>query len=135
MKCNETDFIQRLTLHPPLRHNITPNERKAIQELKKNPQLVIKPADKGGSIVIQNRSDYLKEGYNQLSNHDFYLELDRDLTEEHRVTVQNKIEDMFQNGEIDVTVKEYLTDIHCKTSNFYMLPKIHKGTLPPPGPG
>ena len=30
-------------------------------------------------------------------------------------------------------VKEYLTDIHCKTLNFYLLPKIHKGIIPPPG--
>ena len=132
-RCNESDFVQRHFPHTAHRQNITPNERKAIKELQNNTQIVIKPADKGGSIVIQNRSDYLREGYKQLSNHDFYMELNYDPTELNRITVQNKIEDMFQNGEIDITVKEYLTDVHCKTPNFYMLPKIHKGITPPQG--
>jgi hypothetical protein len=40
---------------------------------------------------------------------------------------------MFQNGEIDDTVKTYLSDKSCKASRFYLLPKIHKGVIPPPG--
>ena len=133
VRCNESDFIQRLTPHNKKRQNISPIERRTLAELQKNTQLVIKPADKGGSIVILNRSDYLIEGYKQLSNDDFYLELDTDPTESNRKLIQDTIEDLFQNGEIDISVKEYLTDKHCKTPNFYMLPKIHKGITPPPG--
>jgi hypothetical protein len=40
---------------------------------------------------------------------------------------------MFQDGEIDDSVKNYLTDTTCRTSELYLLPKIHKGVTPPPG--
>jgi hypothetical protein len=59
--------------------------------------------------------------------------LDNNPTEKHRLEVQNAVEDMFQNGEIDDSVKKYLTDTTCRTSELYLLPKIHKGVTPPPG--
>ena len=40
---------------------------------------------------------------------------------------------MYQNGEIDDSVREFLSDTHCRAPNFYLLPIIHKGILPPPG--
>jgi hypothetical protein len=43
------------------------------------------------------------------------------------------VEDLYQRGEIDETVKIFLTDKSCKASRFYLLPKIHKGITPPPG--
>eukprot|EP00061_Rhincodon_typus_P017302 g45939.t1 len=38
--------------------NITQAQRNAIRTLKTNCNIVIKPADKGGTIVIQNRTDH-----------------------------------------------------------------------------
>ena len=43
------------------------------------------------------------------------------------------LEDMQQNGEIDTSTQSYLSDKTCRTSEFYMLPKIHKLVTPPPG--
>ena len=40
---------------------------------------------------------------------------------------------MYENSEIEDSVKEFLTYHHCRTANFYLLPKIYKGILPPPG--
>ena len=57
------------------RFNTTKAERKAINTLKKNSKIVIKPADKGGAIVIQNVEDYIKEGERQLSNTTHYQKL------------------------------------------------------------
>ena len=133
VKSNETDFIKRRAFTNPSSTNFSPKERKAITELRNNPSIVIKPADKGGAVVILSRSDYLREGFNQLSQTEYYQLLDTDITETHRTIVQNAIEDMFQNGEIDETVKAYLTDKHCRTAKFYLLPKIHKNINPPPG--
>jgi hypothetical protein len=36
-------------------------------------------------------------------------------------------------GDIDESVKLYLTDKHCKCPNLYFLPKIHKKQRPVPG--
>ena len=60
---NERDFNKRGKF-PQLSMNISPNERKAIRELRDNQKIVIKPADKGSATVILNREDYLAEGLN-----------------------------------------------------------------------
>ena len=69
--------------------NISPNERKAIRELRDNNKIVIKPADKGSAVVILNREDYLAEGFKQLSDANFYQIQDSDLTEKHRTEIQS----------------------------------------------
>ena len=43
------------------------------------------------------------------------------------------MEDMYQNGEIDITVRDYLMEPGILTPQMYLLPKIHKGVTPPPG--
>eukprot|EP00061_Rhincodon_typus_P007574 g29407.t1 len=48
--------------------NVTQAQHDAIQALKTNHNIVIKPADKRGAIVKQNRTDYCKEVYQQLNN-------------------------------------------------------------------
>ena len=129
---NERDFNQRGKF-PHRSMNISPNERKAIKELRDNETIVIKPADKGSAVVILNREDYLTEGYKQLSDVNFYQKQDSDLTEKHRTEVQSFITKLYYEGEIDSSVMRYLTDDHCKTARLYLLPKIHKGKIPPPG--
>ena len=39
---------------------------------------------------------------------------------------------MYLNGEIDIKTL-YLTDRDCGTAHLYLLAKIHKGKIPPPG--
>ena len=46
---------------------------KAIMtRLKENNSIIIKKADKGSNVVIQNRSDYIEEGLSQLQETSFY---------------------------------------------------------------
>jgi hypothetical protein len=40
---------------------------------------------------------------------------------------------MLTCGEIDITVYNYLVSKEARTPNLYLLPKIHKGVMPPPG--
>ena len=129
---NENEFNSRPPLIKQYRDNLTPNERKALKELMDNKDIIIKSSDKGGAICIQDRQHYLEEGYRQLTKSKYYTKLDHDITETHRVQVQNFIEDMFQNGEIDITVKEYLTDTTCRCSELYLLAKLHKFKFPLP---
>eukprot|EP00061_Rhincodon_typus_P008498 g31160.t1 len=41
--------------------NITQAQRNSIHALNTNRNIVTKPVDKGGAIVVQNRTDYCKE--------------------------------------------------------------------------
>ena len=131
--CNEQDFNSRQNYKPPLRQNLTLGERKALRELLNDKRLIFKPADKGQALVCQNRIDYLKEGYRQISDTAFYQKQEVDLTDSFQREISNFVEDMFQNGEIDETVKKYLLYDTSRTARLYFLPKIHKGTMPPPG--
>ena len=80
-------------------------------------------------MVIQNRLDYLKEGYRQLSDPKFYSKLGNDPTAKYKREVNNLVEDLYQNGEIDGTVKHYLLVTQFRTPEFYTIPKIHKNPL------
>ena len=51
-------------------------ERKALRELKCNTDLVINEADKGSTIVVQNRTDYIKDALEHLNDPNTYKELD-----------------------------------------------------------
>ena len=50
------------------KRNLSHKELQAMRDLHNNPDITIKPADKGGSIVIMNTMDYIQEAQRQLSN-------------------------------------------------------------------
>ena len=133
-------FIQQneLTLNrtktPKFHHqNISKEERLAFKELTSNSSITVKPADKGGAVVVLNTIDYINEGLRQLSDDNFYIETDTDLTTQHKTLINNKIKDMYEDKEIDLKCHDYLLDSTGRTSLFYMLPKIHKRLENPPG--
>ena len=121
---------------PPSTHkraNLHKTEFDALRSLRSNTEIVIKKADKGSAVVIQNRTDYISEGLRQLNDKQFYKQVDSDLTSYHRDIVSRRVNDMLKSGEITQKCAEYLVIDNPKTANFYLLPKIHKGKLPPPG--
>ena len=130
---NHVDYNNRPVYKAPDKKNLTRAEEKCIKGLKNDKNIVIKNADKGSSVVIMNRSDYLIEGYKQLSDPLFYRHVDEDLSKQHMNEIALRVESMYQDCEIDETVKVYLTGKTFKTARFYLLPKIHKKTIPPPG--
>ena len=69
---------------PKIRHhNISNEERLALNNLAKDTNIVIKPADKGGAVVVWDRAKYITEGLRQVSDNNFYIETDTDLTSKH----------------------------------------------------
>ena len=115
------------------KQNITLAERKAIEQLISNRDIIIKPADKGSGVVIMNTSDYVFEAYRQLNDINFYQALDNDLTLIYEMEISRFLSVMFQNKEIDISCFMFLNPQNTKPGRFYLLPKIHKGKLPPPG--
>jgi hypothetical protein len=65
----------------PAKPNISKNELQTIHNLKIDNDLIVKPADKGGAIVIWPKDAYLAEAYRQLndSSHNQKLTLDPNL--------------------------------------------------------
>ena len=55
-----------LVYYPP--YNLSSSERKALQELKCDTDLMIDKADKGSTIVVQSRADYIKDASHHLDD-------------------------------------------------------------------
>ena len=102
-------------------------EFETLRSLKSNKDIIIKKADKGSAIVIQDRADYIKEGLKQLNDTKFYKPVPNDLTYEHKELVSLQVTKMLKFGEIDQKCADYLILEIPRTANFYLLPKIHKG--------
>ena len=62
--------------------NLTREQMSSLRELSENPEIVIKKADKGSAVVVMNTTDYLREGYRQLSDPKFYTKIGHDSTEQ-----------------------------------------------------
>ena len=125
--------LQFVVPRSPHNQNLSKNEKIALRELEKNNNIVIKAADKGSAIVIQNKTDYIQEALRQLGNKSHYVMSQNDLSDAHMSQITNQVQIMFDNGEISEACKAFLTDFKHRTSRFYLLPKIHKNILPPPG--
>ena len=123
---NQTE-LEQSDFTPTYRRNIT----KA--SLKNNSTIVIKKADKGSAVVVQNRCDYISEGLRQLNDPSFYQEKQINLTAAHNDKVCTKVTEMLTRGEISQKTADYLV-LQCpRTAKFYLLPQIHKNKTPPPG--
>ena len=111
-------------------HNLSKEERLSLNSLKSKGEIVIKKADKGSSIVVMNRSDYISEAERQLSDTKFYKKLPKDLTQEHQTDVNNLVEKLLRLEYISEPIYHCLLNTKPKTSSLYLLPKIHKITKP-----
>ena len=125
--------LHRLKYRQSRKKNLTKEEYKSIKSLRNNPDIIIKPADKGSAIVILDKHYYKNEGERQLYNNHFYEETETDLTGEviHRVNLY--VNNMLQRGQISQNTSNYLTSDIDGTQQLYLLPKIHKDINNPPG--
>ncbi|XP_073443832.1 uncharacterized protein [Dendrobates tinctorius] len=103
--------------------NISAQKRKAIQSLKTNKEIIIKPADKGGAIVMMNTSDYMKEANRQLMDTRYYRKLESDPTQDYYKEL-NKLVSCLPDQSI--RAGDDLIPETPRIGTFYMLPKIHK---------
>ena len=113
--------------------NITNKEQLAFKKLSRDKEITIKPADKGGAIVIQNTVDYIKEADRQFGDQKTYKKLELNPTADFQKEIDETLTKLVKNGEISQRVKKMLSNGNPKTPNIYFLPKIHKNKLPPPG--
>ena len=76
------ELLNEINISPNYRRfNLPKSERKATISLATNDKITIKPADKGGKIVIQDTTDYIKECERQLNDITYYGRLYSDPTE------------------------------------------------------
>ena len=101
-----------------------------MRDLHNNRIIIIKPADKGGSIVIMKTTDYVQEAQRQLLNPEYYKSLTSDPTTTYNKYIHHLIDQAWRLGIINDITKESLQTKNPRISTFYMLPKIHKPRNP-----
>jgi hypothetical protein len=74
--------------HPP-RPNITKQERRALNTLKKEKDIMILPADKGCATVVLDRSEYIAKMEGLVKDTNTYSPLPKDPTEKFRTQLVN----------------------------------------------
>ena len=63
----------------------------ALIALKDRTDIIIKPADKGPSVVVMDRDQYISEAEGQLNNNTYYQLLDHDPTTEFATQVAETV--------------------------------------------
>lgn len=107
--------------------NLTSGEKNALRELINNPEIVIKPADKGSVVVVMDRDQYLWEGHKQLEDKKYYLKLNKPIFMETLTEITEIFQRIYNKKLINAKQRNYLIgDTEPRARRFYMLPKIHK---------
>lgn len=101
----------------------------ALKDLRKDKSIIIKPADKGGALVILNTNDYIDKCMAHLNDPNVYQVLTYDPTQE----VNNEIKSYIQrrrNISLPEDAHLRLVPNYPRTAEFYILHKIHKPGAP-----
>ncbi|XP_040196440.1 uncharacterized protein LOC120929221 [Rana temporaria] len=125
--------IENLVIPKISDNNLSKKQQQALTELTSNSELVIKPSDKGGNVVVMTRIQYIKMCDKILCNDNWYKIIAEDDVPKARSDYISLISLAFQQGLIDQDLREYLEIKWPITPTFYSLPKIHKDIRDPPG--
>jgi len=101
---------------------------KCVTELRNNEEIIIKPADKGGAVVVMQKELYRQQAMRQLNNRKYYEPLDFPIYVDTAYKIYQVLNRMRHNGDISAKQMAYLKpDLSNITPRyFYLLPKIHK---------
>ncbi|XP_066434935.1 collagen alpha-1(XXI) chain-like [Eleutherodactylus coqui] len=124
----------KMLRRPKEKHqNMSKLELEAIKNLSTDQTLTIKPADKGGAIVIMDATKYVEEIQKQLGNIDVYEKLHFDPTMKFQTQLRIMYNEALIGGIIDESMVKFFDIPHPIIPTLYVLPKIRKDLLNPPG--
>ncbi|CAJ0930570.1 unnamed protein product [Ranitomeya imitator] len=95
-----------------VRHNLSVEEKRALSTLKENKQIIIKSADKGGSIVVLDRDYYMREIRTQLRDIDTYQPIGNNPTFEISKEIKDLVTHYTTIGIIDTKLGDFLVKQH-----------------------
>ena len=122
--------IRRLAPSNPDKPNLTPEQTQALDLLRKNKDIVVKPADKGSAIVIMNRKDYILEADRQLAVARHYKSIPQPIFPDRCELLNDILRDMKSKKLISAKEFNFLkAEPSARERYFYLLPKIHKDPL------
>lgn len=118
---------------PKIRYNLNREQMALLKALAQDSSITIKPADKGGGLVILDSDVYDQEVLRQLNDCNFYLKLEQEPTSQYQKQVRVVLSEGLALDQISKDLYDFLYVEYPRVPLFYVLPKIHKPGFPPKG--
>lgn len=127
--------VDKLFCDSPVKNkfSLSMSEKDAFDKLCRDKDTVVKPADKGGGLVILPTALYNSEVLRQLQNTRYYKALTSDPTRQFQSETEHFLKTAHLGGSISEKELQYLFSYSPTKPIFYILPKIHKDLTNPPG--
>ena len=93
--------------------------------LKDDKSIIIKGTDKGATVIVWDREDYIKKATKQLEDQEVYMEVPND-SSALVSTIFKSLEKIRKSGDLPQDTLNYFLVKDPKFARFYLLPKIHK---------
>ena len=110
--------------------NVSKQEWKAIDQLKKDDSIMILPADKGRITVIMNKSEYEEKCEQLLKEEKTYKKLKGDPTRKYKMELGNVLKELKDSKKLTPGLHKKLYPTVDQPPRFYGLPKVHKKNTP-----
>ena len=115
-------------MQPP-KYNLTKGEHKAMEELKKDKTRMILTADKGISIVVLDKEEYIKKA-DELLSQSYYKNISTDPTNKYKNKLLTLLKKIKTEGGVDDATCRRLYPTGASPPKFYGLPNVHKTGMP-----
>ena len=109
--------------------NISKEEYKALNELKRDRNRLILTADKGVALVVIDKADYIEKA-EELLNKETYKKIPEDPTHRQKDKLINILRNINTEGGLSEEAYRILYSTGAGSPKFYGLPKIHKPGIP-----
>nr|VZI48796.1 unnamed protein product [Spirometra erinaceieuropaei] len=106
------------------------DEKKALNSLKTDENIIILPADKGGSTTIMNKTDYTEKMMTLLKDESTYEPLDVDPTKSQNPCIEKTLKRLTGKKLISGVLAKSLKQDEPTIAKIYGLPKVHKVGIP-----
>ena len=109
--------------------NITKEECQALRKLKKDENRMVLTADKGVSLVVLDKEDYIHKA-EELLQQPNYKTLTSDPTTKHKNKLVALLKSIKAEGGMNDSLYKKLYPTGASSPKFYGLPKVHKEGIP-----
>ena len=110
--------IQKLNFNKSLKFsNLSKEEWTAHQNLKTRDDIVIKPAEKGGAVVVWRTNLYKQEAFRQLADTKFYAKVKKDLTQANQKIVKDTVKKLISEQKLPSAARNLFAP-HLKHLHF-----------------
>ena len=129
---HDVNRIPNTFTNKPVHTNITKSEHLALENLRKDKDLIIVTADKGVALVVMDKTEYITKYEALLQDNLVYQHHSKDTSPTIHKELIKILQDYTNNNFISGTEYTQLRPLgsNSPAARFYGLPKIHKNNMP-----